>query len=79
MVRKIKYRNTFNRARKSRLRTFINRVLIAVKSGNKDEAMKEFIKAQPEIHRSYSKGIIKKNNSSNKIRRLSLRIKNMVS
>ncbi len=77
MVRKIAQRTEVNKARRSRMRTFVRRVEEAIISGDKDKAGLALRDAQPEIMRAVTKGLIHKNTSARKISRLSARIKSM--
>lgn len=76
-VRKIIRRTAVNKARRSRMRTFIRRVEEAIASGEQDTAMKALQQAQPEIMRTAQKGIIHKNTASRKVSRLASRVKGM--
>ena len=64
-----------NKVRKNRVRSFIKKVELAIDKADKAEAKKALIEAQPEMHKSVSKGVFKKNTISRKLSRLSLRIK----
>ena len=66
-----------NKIRKNRVRSFIKKVELAIERADKAGAQKALIKAQPEMHRSVSKGVFKKNTISRKLSRLSSRIKNI--
>ena len=66
---------TVNKVRKNRVRSFIKKVEAAIEKSNKSEAQKAFVEAQPEMHKSVSKGVFKKNTISRKLSRLSLKIK----
>ena len=77
MVRKIAARTDVNKARRSRVRTFVRKVEEAIASGDKPAALEGFIVAQPEIMRSVTKGVTHKNTASRKVSRLSARIKAM--
>ena len=77
MVRKIATRTEVNKARRSRVRTFIRRVEEAIAGGDKEKANEALRQAQPEIMRAVTKGLIHKNTSSRKVSRLSARIKAM--
>jgi small subunit ribosomal protein S20 len=70
-------RTIVNRARRSRIRTFIKKVETAIASGDKGLALDSFKVAEPEIRRGVSKGVLKLNTASRKISRLSARIKAM--
>lgn len=75
MVRKIARRTEVNRARRSRVRTFLRKVEEAIASRDKQAADQAFRAAQPELHRAVSKGVFKKETVSRKLSRLSSRIK----
>jgi small subunit ribosomal protein S20 len=77
MVRKIERRTEVNKARRSRVRTFVRKVEEAIASGDQPAAQEAFKAAQPEIMRSVTKGVTHKNTASRKISRLSARIKAM--
>jgi small subunit ribosomal protein S20 len=70
-------RTLINRARRSRVRTFIKKVEAAIIAGDKDAALAHFKLAEPEIRRGVTKGILPLNTASRKISRLSARIKAM--
>jgi len=64
-----------NKIRKNRVRSFIKKVELAIVKDDKKLAQEALIQAQPEMHRSVSKGVFKKNTISRKLSRLSARIK----
>ena len=64
-----------NKVRKNRVRSFIKKVEAAIEQSDKAKAQEALILAQPEMHRSVTKGIFKKNTISRKLSRLSARIK----
>tara|TARA_B100000242_G_scaffold74548_1_gene48093 strand:- start:213 stop:476 length:264 start_codon:yes stop_codon:yes gene_type:complete len=66
-----------NKTRKNRVRSFIKKVEIAISKADKEGAQKAFIEAQPEMHKSVTKGVFKKNTISRKLSRLSSGIKNI--
>ncbi|MAH04234.1 MAG: 30S ribosomal protein S20 [Alphaproteobacteria bacterium] len=68
-------RASINMNRKSRIRTFIKKVEMALLDGNAKDAEVALQQAQPEILRGVSKGLFHKNTASRKISRLSARIK----
>ena len=76
-VRKIAKRTDVNKARRSRMRTFIRSVEQAITAGDKDAANGALKRAEPEITRSAQKGIVHRNTAARKISRLSARIKAM--
>lgn len=75
MVRKIERRTEVNKARRSRMRTYIRKVEEAIEAGDKTAAQEAFREAQPEIMRASGKGVIHANTSARKVSRLSRRIK----
>ena len=64
-----------NKVRKNRVRSFIKKVEVAIEQSDKTKAHEALILAQPEMHRSVTKGVFKKNTISRKLSRLSARIK----
>lgn len=76
-VRRNATRAGINKARLSRIRTFIKKVETAIQEGNQKDAANALKEAQPEIHRGISKGIFHKKTASRKISRLSARIKTL--
>lgn len=74
-VRKIAARTEVNKARRSRMRTFIRKVEEAIASGDQKTANQALKEAQPLIQSAATHGIIHRNNASRKISRLSSRIK----
>jgi small subunit ribosomal protein S20 len=64
-----------NKARRSRMRTFIRKVEEAIATGDHDAANAALRQAQPEIMRSVSRGVVHRNTASRKISRLSGRVK----
>jgi len=70
-------RTEVNRARISRVRTFIRKVEEAIAAGDKDGARAALRAAEPELMRGANKRVVHKNTASRKISRLSQRIKGM--
>ncbi len=66
-----------NRARTSRVRTFVRKVEEAIASGDEAAAKLALKAAQPEMARAAQKGLTKKNTVSRKLSRLSSRIKKL--
>ncbi|EDZ44509.1 MAG: 30S ribosomal protein S20 [Planktotalea sp.] len=64
-----------NKARRSRIRTFLRKVEEAITSGDKDAASAALRDAQPEIMRGVTKGVYHKNTVARKMSRLSARVK----
>ncbi|ASG21612.1 MULTISPECIES: 30S ribosomal protein S20 [Nitrospirillum] len=73
-IRQTEVRTEVNRARVSRIRTFVKKVELALEAGDKAAAAEAFKLAQPEMMRGVSKGVLHRNTVSRKISRLSLRI-----
>ena len=76
-IRQTKRRTEINRSRLSRLRTHLRKVETAIAGGNKDEAVAAYGKAQPELMRGASKGVVHRNLVARKLSRLARRIKAM--
>ncbi len=64
-----------NKARRSRIRTFLRKVEEAIATGDKDAAGTALRAAQPELMRGVSKGVFHKNTAARKMSRLSSRVK----
>ena len=64
-----------NKARRSRIRTFLRKVEEAIASGDKDAAANALKAAQPELMRGVTKGVDHKNTASRKRSRLAARVK----
>ena len=64
-----------NKTRKNRVRSFIKKVETAIEKADKALANEAFKNAQPEMQKSVTKGVFKKNTISRKLSRLSSRIK----
>lgn len=64
-----------NKARRSRIRTFLRKVEEAIASGDRDAAATALRNAQPEMMRGVTKGILHKNTVARKMSRLSARVK----
>jgi len=68
-------RYAMNKARRSRIRTYIRKVEEAIASGDKDAAATALRVAQPELMRGVSKGVFHKNTAARKMSRLASRVK----
>lgn len=75
MVRKIQKRTLINKMRVSKIKTFIKKVVEAVKTNDKGLAKEAFKNAQPQIHRGVTKGVFKKNKAARILSRLSAKVK----
>jgi small subunit ribosomal protein S20 len=66
-----------NKARRSRIRTYLRKVEEAIASGDKEAATAALRAAQPELMRGVSKGVFHKNTAARKMSRLSARVKTL--
>ncbi len=73
-IRQTAKRTAINRARMSRVRTFVKKVEAAIASGEKQAAEAAFQVAQPELHRAVTKGVLHRNTVARKLSRLAHRI-----
>ncbi len=74
-ARQVERRTEVNKARRSRIRTFLRKVEEAIASGNQEAAREALRQAQPELARGASKGVMHKNTVARKMSRLSSRVK----
>ncbi len=70
-------RQDVNKARRSRIRTFVRKVEEALASGDPAAAAAALKTAQPELMRGVSKGVLHKNTVARKMSRLSHRVKTL--
>ncbi|MBF9031220.1 30S ribosomal protein S20 [Rhodobacterales bacterium HKCCE3408] len=68
-----------NKARRSRIRTYLRRVEEAIASGDMAAAQEALKAAQPELMRGVTKGVLHKNTAARKMSRLSSRVKSLSS
>jgi len=73
-TRKIERRTEVNKARRSRMRTYVRGVEEAITSGDKTAALAALRAAEPVIMRAAQKGVVAKNAASRKVSRLSHRV-----
>lgn len=74
-IRQAARRTEQNRARVSRIRTFIRKVEHAVAAGDGAAASAALKEATPEIMRGVTKGVLHKNTASRKVSRLAKSVK----
>lgn len=74
-ARKIARRTATNKARRSRVRTYLRRVEEAIASGDQAAANEALKAAQPEIMRAATKGVLHANTAARKVSRLNARVK----
>ena len=60
-IRQTEKRTARNRARRSRVRTFLRKVEQAISGGDHTQAQDAFRAAQPELHRAVTKGVLHRN------------------
>ena len=68
-------RQDVNKARRSRIRTFLRKVEEALASGNQANAAVALKNVQPELARGITKGVMHKNTGARKMSRLASRVK----
>jgi small subunit ribosomal protein S20 len=73
-TRVIARRTAVNKARRSRLRTFVGNVEDAIAAGDRDKALAALKAAEPVIMRSAQKRVVHKNAASRKVSRLTERV-----
>ncbi|MDF1631630.1 30S ribosomal protein S20 [Mycoplana sp. MJR14] len=74
-TRKIARRTEINKARRSRVRTFVRKVEEALAAGDAVAAAAALKAAQPELMRAATKGVVHANTASRKVSRLAHRVK----
>jgi len=76
-ARQSEARYAVNKARRSRIRTFLRKVEEAIASGDADAAKAALVAVQPELMRGVTKGVMHKNTVARKMSRLSSRVKGL--
>ena len=76
-IRKIARRTEVNKARRSRVRTYLRKFEEALAAGDPGVAKESFIQAQSELMRAVSKGVVHKNTASRKVSRLAAQLKKL--
>jgi len=74
-ARQLLRRTLVNKNRRTRIRTYLRKVEEAIASGDQVAAAAALKAVQPEIMRGVTKGILHKNTASQKVSRLSARVK----
>jgi small subunit ribosomal protein S20 len=74
-IRQTERRTEVNRARVSRIRTFVKKVETLIEGGDKTLAAEALRAAEPELMRGVQAGIVHQNTASRKVSRLVARIK----
>jgi small subunit ribosomal protein S20 len=78
-IRQTAKRTAVNRARTSRIRTYIKKVEQALATGDHDAAEGALRVAEPEIRRGVTKGVLKLNTASRRISRLARKVNHLAS
>ncbi|CAM3225695.1 30S ribosomal protein S20 [Paracoccus nototheniae] len=73
-ARQTEARTDVNKARRSRIRTYLRKVEEAIASGDAAAAKDALKAAQPELMRGVTKGVVHKNTASRKVSRLAARV-----
>jgi len=73
-TRKIARRTIINKSRRTQMRGAVRIVEEAIKSGDRDAALKAMTRAEPELMQAAQRNIIHKNNASRKVSRLAHQI-----
>ena len=76
-IRQTERRTEANRARVSRIRTFVKKVELAISGGDAAAAQAALKEAQPELMKGAQAGVLHKNTASRKVSRLVARVKDM--
>ena len=74
-IRKIERRTEVNKARRSRVRTYVRKFEEALGGEDAGAAKAAFIQAESELMRAVSKGVIHKNTGSRKVSRLAAQLR----
>lgn len=73
-TRKIARRTVINKSRRTQMRSAVRLVEEAIKTGDRDAAMKAMARAEPALMRAAQRNIVHKNNASRKVSRLTHQI-----
>ena len=76
-IRKIAARTEVNKARRSRVRTYVRKFEEALTAGDAAVAKTAFVEAQSELMRAVSKGVVHKNTGARKVARLAAQLKKL--
>lgn len=74
-ARQAEARYAVNKARRSRIRTYLRKVEEAIATGDQAAATAALRAAQPEMDRGVTKGVLHKNTVARKMSRLASRVK----
>jgi small subunit ribosomal protein S20 len=76
-IRKIARRTEVNKARRSRVRSYVRKFEEALAAGDSKTAAAAFTEAQSELMRAVAKGVMHKNTGSRKVSRLHAALKKL--
>lgn len=76
-IRQTAVRTERNRARRSRVRTFVKKVEAAIATGSAADAAAALKELQPELMRAAQKGVMHKNTIARKLSRLTGHVKRL--
>ncbi len=76
-IRVIERKTEINKARKSRVRTYLRKLNDAIASGVIEDAKKAFVEFESELMKGVKSGVFKKNTASRKLSRMAGHIKAM--
>ncbi len=76
-LRQTERKTTVNRARISRVRTYVRKVEEAIQSGDATAAKAALTIAEPELIRGAQKGVLHRNTAQRKVSRLTQQIRKM--
>ena len=76
-IRKIARRTEVNKARRSRVRTYVRKFEEAIAAADANVAKDTFVQAQSELMRAVTKGVLHKNTASRKVSRLAAQLKKL--
>ena len=76
-IRVIERKTEINKARRSRIRTYLRKVNDAIATGVVEDARKAFVEFESELMKGVKNGIFKKNTASRKLSRVAGHIRKM--
>jgi small subunit ribosomal protein S20 len=76
-IRVIDRRTAINKSRRSKIKTYLRKVLSAVEGNDTETARKNLVEFESKIMKGVSKGVYKKNTASRKVKNLAQKIKNI--
>jgi len=76
-IRKIARRTEVNKARRTRMRSYLRKFEEALAAGDAGVAKESFVRAESELMRAASRGIVHKNTAARKVSRLAARLKKL--